>query len=315
LENLLNPVILFFLAGILAALLRSDLRIPDPIYEAMSIFLLIAIGLKGGIALRDADAAEVAWPIISTLGLGLAIPVVAYVVLRRLGRFNRADAAALSAHYGSVSAVTFAVTLSFLDRKEIAYEGYATVLLSLMEIPAIAVAIGIFRFGERQDGKMNWPKLLHEVFLGKSIFLLLTGLFVGLIAGGERTGAIGRLFIDQFQGILAVFLLTMGMLAARRFEDLKKVGPFLLAFGILMPLAAGLAGAGVGAAAGLSLGETTVLAVLTASASYIAAPAAVRVAIPQANPTLYLTAAIGITFPFNVIIGIPIYHAMAGLFV
>ncbi len=312
LDNLLDPIVLCFVLGLVAGLLKSDLKLPDQLYETLSIYLLLAIGLKGGVELAKSNLGEVALPALATVVLGLVTPILAYQILLRVGRFDRTNAAAIAAHYGSVSAVTFAVVLSYLARMEIGYEAYVTVLLVVLEVPAIAIGIFIARRGA--SGKsLQWDKLLHEVFLGKSIYLLVGGLLVGYLAGPTRTEAISPLFFGLFKGALALFLLEMGIIASRRLGDLKTTGAFLVGFGVAMPIVNGTLGALLGAASGLSLGGTTVLATLAASASYIAAPAAMRMAVPKANPTLYLTAALGITFPFNIIVGIPIYHWMSTL--
>ncbi len=312
--NLLDPVILFFVLGVLAGVAKSDLRLPEALYETLSIYLLVAIGLKGGVQLATTDARGLLVPAVAAVLLGVLIPPLAYSVLRRLGRFSRPDAAAIGAHYGSVSVVTFAVVLSYLDALRITYEGYVTTLLVILEIPGIAVGILIARIGSPR-APLQVGRLMHELFFGKTIVLLMGGLVVGYAAGPERILPVGPLFFDLFRGALAFFLLEMGIVTARRLADLRLVGPFLVAFGIGMPLVAGLLGTVFGALAGLSLGGTTVLATLAASASYIAATAAMRVAVPEANPTLYLTAALGVTFPFNIIVGIPIYLWMARLVV
>lgn len=311
-DNLLDPVVLCFVAGLLAGLLRSDLRIPEAVYETLSIFLLLAIGLKGGIQLAKTPLITVLAPAAGTLLLGGLIPLVAYGILRRLGRFGVADAAAIAAHYGSVSAVTFAVVLGYLQRAGVEYEQYVTVLLVLLEVPAIAVGILLARLGDRAEG-VRWSALIGELLLGKSIYLMLAGLAIGYIAGPERSAAISPLFVGLFPGALALFLLEMGLVASRRLHDLKRVGAFLVAFGAGMPLISATLGIAIGMAAGLSVGGTTVLATLAASSSYIAAPAAMRLAVPQANPSYYLTASLGITFPFNVVLGIPLYARMTEL--
>lgn len=305
-ENLLDPVVLFFVLGVLAGIFKSDLRLPEAIYEAISIYLLVAIGLKGGVQLTKVDGFSIIGPVLGTLALGVLIPVVAYLILRRLGNFNRPDAAALAAHYGSVSAVTFAVVQSFLDRSSIPYEGFTTFLLVLLEIPAIAVAILIVRL-RASKGPTEWNKVLHEVFLNKSIYLLLGGLIIGAVAGSARMQPLNVVFLDPFKGLLAFFLLEMGIVASRRLGDLKKIGPFLIVFGIGMPLLSSSLAIGVALLTGMSLGGAVVLATLAASASYIAAPAAMRIAVPEANPTFYLTASLGVTFPFNLTLGIPLY--------
>jgi uncharacterized protein len=310
-ETLLDPVILFFALGVLAGALRSDLRLPDALYETLSIYLLLAIGLKGGVQLATAELSEMVLPATGAIFLGVTIPVIAYVILRRLGRFLSADAAAIAAHYGSVSVVTFAVALSYLERLAIPYEAYSTTLLVILEVPGIAVGILIARTRASTGPRMEMGALLHELFLGKSIYLLLGGLMVGYLVGPVRMVEVAPLFFDLFRGALAFFLLEMGIVTARRLGDLRKVGPFLIGFGVGMPLFGGAMGVGVGVLTGMSLGGVTILATLAASASYIAATAAMRVAVPEANPTLYLTASLGITFPFNILVGIPIYHQLA----
>jgi uncharacterized protein len=309
-DNLLDPVILFFVLGVLAGGLKSDLRLPEALYETLSIYLLVSIGLKGGVQLAQADPSGMVVPALAAIALGLIMPPIAYLVLRRAGRFNRPDSAAIAAHYGSVSVVTFAVALSYLDRLQITYEAYVTTLLVILEIPGIAVGILIARWRSSQ-ARLQLGKLAHELFMGKSIFLLLGGLIVGYVAGPIRMAPAAPLFFDLFRGALAFFLLEMGMVTARRLGDLRRVGPFLIGFGIVMPLVGGTLGTVAGALAGMSVGGITMLATLAASASYIAATAAMRVAVPEANPTLYLTASLGITFPFNIILGIPIYFWMA----
>ncbi|MCC6620206.1 MAG: sodium-dependent bicarbonate transport family permease [Deltaproteobacteria bacterium] len=310
LDNLLDPVVLCFAAGLLAGVLRSDLRIPDAAYQTLSIYLLLAIGLKGGVQLARSDLGALVVPLLVTLALGVIIPLLAYVALRRLGRFGVADAAALAAHYGSVSAVTFAVALAYLQNLGVGYEPYVTVLLVVLEVPAIAVGITIARV-KLAEGPTRLRPLAHEILLGKSIFLLLGGLAIGWAAGPERLEPVKPFFFDLFRGVLAIFLLEMGLIASRRLGELRAVGLFLIAFAILMPLVSATLGALAAKLAGLSVGGATMLAVLAGSASYIAAPAAMRMAVPQANPTLYLTASLAITFPFNLVVGIPLYHTLA----
>lgn len=310
LSSLLDPVILFFILGVLAGVLKSDLRLPDALYDTLSIYLLVAIGLKGGIQLAQSEPAGLLLPALASVVLGVIIPPIGYAILRRLGGFARPDAAAVAAHYGSVSVVTFAVVLSYLDRVQVPYEAFVTTLLVILEIPGIAVGILIARLGATR-GTLQVGRLARELFFGKSIFLLLGGLIVGAAAGPVRMAPVAPLFIDLFSGALAFFLLEMGIVTARRLADLRTVGPFLVGFGIVMPLIGATLGTAGGLLAGLSVGGTAVLATLTASASYIAATAAMRVAVPEANPTLYLTASLGVTFPFNIIVGIPVYLSMA----
>ncbi len=310
-DNLLDPVVLCFILGMLAGILKSDLRLPEALYETLSIYLLLAIGLKGGMELSKSDLITVIGPVAGTIFLGISIPVISYPVLRFMGKLNIPNSAAIAAHYGSVSAVTFAVVLSYLSRFGVYYEEFTTVLLVVMEVPAIIVGILIAKTFE-SNKKSKLDKVFKEILFGKSIFLLLGGLLVGYLSGYERLQAISPLFVGLFKGALAFFLLEMGIVASRRLKDLKNTGVFLGLFGILMPLFGGTLGSLIGLVSGLSPGGTTVLATLAASASYIAAPAAVRIAIPRANPTLYLTATLGITFPFNIVFGIPIYHSIAG---
>jgi hypothetical protein len=313
LENLLDPVVLFFLAGLIAGILKSDLRLPESIYEILSIYLLLAIGLKGGVQLAESDLGSVTVPTLGAIALGVVIPFIAYFILRTLGKFNRADSAAIAAHYGSVSAVTFAVVLSFLTQIGVWYEEYVTVLLVMLEIPAIAIGIFIART-KATNRPLRVGLLMHEVFLGKSLYLLVVGLIVGYVLGPSGMEPVRLVFVDLFRGALAFFLLEMGLVASNRLVDLKRAGAFLVGFGILMPLLSGVLGCAMGVLTGLSVGGTAVLATLAGSASYIAAPAAMRVAVPEANPTLYVTASLGITFPFNLVVGIPVYYQMAGVF-
>lgn len=304
----LEPVILFFLLGALAGFVRSDLRIPGVLYESLSIFLLLAIGLKGGVELSRHPLASVALPALVVVVSGAMIPLVAYPVLRRLGGLSRADAGSIAGHYGSVSVVTFAVGATYLTRLGQEAEGYMTVLLVLLEFPALVIGVLLARRGEPGA---PWGRVLHEVFAGKSIVLLLGGLAIGWIAGPGGIVPLDRLFFDLFKGVLAFFLLELGLVAASRFGELRRAGWFLVVFATVMPLFSAGLGLATGALLGMSVGGVTLLATLYASASYIAAPAAMRLAVPQANPALSIGAALGITFPFNLVVGIPLYHWLA----
>ena len=303
-----EPVILFFLLGALAGLIRSDLRIPAVLYESLSIFLLLAIGLKGGVELARYPVSDLVFAAACVVLAGALIPLIAYPVLARLGKLPRADAASIAAHYGSVSVVTFAVGSTYLIGQGEAAEGYLTVFLVLLEFPALMIGIWLARRGE---GGGDWGKVLHEVFAGKSIVLLLGGLAIGWVAGSEGLKPLDKLFFDLFKGMLAIFLLEMGLVAASRIGDLRRAGWFLAGFAIVMPLVSAALGITTGLLLGLSVGGTTLLATLYASASYIAAPAAMRIAVPEANPGLSIGAALGITFPFNLLVGIPAYHWLA----
>lgn len=303
-----EPVILFFLLGLLAGLARSDLKIPAVLYESLSIFLLLAIGLKGGVELARQSLAELLLPALVIVGIGAALPLIAFPVLQRLGRLSRADAASVAAHYGSVSVVTFAVGAAYLANLGQDYEGYMVVFLVLLEFPALMIGVWLARRGQ---GEAKLGKVLHEVFAGKSIVLLVGGLLIGWLAGADGLKPLDKVFFDLFKGLLAIFLLEMGLVAASRIGDLRRAGAFLLGFAVVMPLFAGTLGALTASLLGLSVGGAALLATLYASASYIAAPAAMRIAVPEANPALSIGAALGITFPFNLVIGIPAYYWLA----
>lgn len=309
--NLLSPVVLAFFLGMVATLVRSDLKIPDELYQALSLYLLLAIGMKGGVELSASSPTEFVLPALAALLLGALIPIWCYVILRRIGSMSVADSAAIAAHYGSVSAVTFLATLAFLSALDVPHEGFLPALLAIMEVPAIVVALVIAR--SRLPGRTSWGEIFQEILTGKSIILLLGGLLIGYTVGREGFAKVEPFFVTPFYGVLALFLLEMGMVAARRLPDLRKAGPFLIAFSIVMPLLHGVLGICVGRWVGLSMGGSVALGVLAASASYIAAPAAVRLSLPQANPTYYLTASLAITFPFNLAIGIPLFYAFAKL--
>lgn len=307
--NLLSPIILAFVLGVVASLVRSDLRLPGPLYHGLSIYLLLAIGLKGGVELNRTPLADFLGPALLTLGLGLLTPVVAYNVLRRLGRFDRVNASAIAAHYGSVSAVTFIVATTFGTVAGREPEGFMPALVAILEVPAIVVALMIAFLREERAG--SWRDALHEVLAGRSVVLLVGGLLIGLAAGPDGFAPVAPFFVSGFQGALALFLLEMGIVAARRLKDLREVGAFLVGFGVLLPILHGVLAVWLGGLAGLSVAGSAVLGAMVSSASYIAAPAAVRIALPEANPTFYLTASLGITFPFNVTLGIPLYYAVA----
>lgn len=306
-----EPVILFFLLGALAGFIRSDLKIPGVLYESLSIFLLLAIGLKGGVELARYALLDVAVPALAVVAAGALIPFLAFPVLLRLGKLPRADAGSIAAHYGSVSVVTFAVGSAYLTRLGQTVEGYMTVFLVFLEFPALVIGVLLARRGEPGGPATRWGPLLHEVLAGKSLVLLLGGLVIGWAAGPGGIAPLDKVFFDLFKGLLAFFLLEMGLVAARRFDDLRRAGFFLLGFAVVMPLVSAGLGLLTGSLLGLSVGGSTLLATLYASASYIAAPAAMRIAIPEANPALSIGAALGITFPFNLIVGIPLYHRLA----
>lgn len=301
--NLLSPMVLAFALGAIATLLKSDLRLPDTLYTALSIYLLFAIGLKGGVALSESTVADLWKPGLATLLLGIITALLSFGVALKMGRFSRTDAASLAAHYGSVSAVTFIAAVSFAETQKIETEGFLPALVAVLEIPAILLALML----APRSGDSHAGKLLRELFTGKTVLLLLGGMMIGLFSGPSGMAQVKPLFGDLFKGALTIFLLEMGIVAAQRVDDLRKHGFFLLAFGILVPLVNGAIGVAAGTAAGMSVGGAGVLGAMAASASYIAAPAAVRVALPQANLSLALSSSLAITFPFNLAIGIPLY--------
>lgn len=313
-SNLFSPAVLFFALGILAAAVRSDLSFPEALYSGLTIYLLTAVGFKGGVAIVEAGGAAVLVPALAAVALGALIPLWTYPVLRWAGRLSGVDAAAIAAHYGSVSAVTFIAATDYLKGIGQPYEPYASAFLAVMESPAIMVGVLLGRMAGHRPGTAFGAGLrtaLREALVGRSVFLLVGALVVGALCGTPGLERVEPFFVTPFQGVLALFLLEMGLVAGRRLGELRKVGPFLLGFGLVAPVVHGCIGAWVGQLIGLSLGGTTLFAVLAASSSYIAAPAAMRLALPDANPTLYLTASLAITFPFNLTFGIPLYYAIA----
>lgn len=309
LSNFASPVVLAFALGIAAKLLKSDLEIPKPLYQGLSIYLLLAIGLKGGVELSKTSLDAFIGPASITLLLGVVTPLIAYLILRYLGRMDMINSSAIAAHYGSVSAVTFIAAISYVESLGYSPEGFMPTLVALLEVPGIIVALLIPQLSNGGNG--SFKKALHEVVTGSSIILLLGGLVIGFVAGPVKFESVQPFFVSGFQGALVLFLLELGMVTARRLSDLKKVGVFLLGFGILVPILHGVLAIWLGLMVGLSVAGATVLAAMVSSGSYIAAPAAVRIALPKANPSYYLTASLGITFPFNITIGIPIYYLIA----
>ena len=315
---MLDVVVYFFLLGVLARLVKSDLRLPEALYETLSIYLLLAIGLKGGIELSRQPVAMLAPQVLACVALGLAIPFALFPLLRAL-RLNGADAAALAAHYGSVSVVTFAVATAALTRQGIPYESHAALWVAVMEAPGLVAGILLARWSAGRGpagaassaARGGLGALAHDVFFGKSVLLLLGGLAIGAIAGDAGTAPIKAVFIDPFKGVLALFLLELGLVAGARLAEVRRFGPAVLVVGLLVPPVLALAGAAVGLGLGLSTGGVAILATLAASASYIAAPTAMRIAVPEANAALSITAALGVTFPFNIVVGIPLYIELA----
>ena len=307
--NLTSPPVLAFLLGLVATAIGGDLRLPEPVYQLLSVYLLLGIGIKGGVALSEAPAGEVIAPVLVTLALGVLIPLLAFAALRVTTRLGPVDRGALAAHYGSTSLVTFTAAVVFLKAADISHEGYVTTLLAVLEVPAIIV--GLMLAGRHASRAATWGESLREILTGRSVLLLVGGLLLGLVTGTSGYAKVEPFFGGLFSGVLTLFLLEMGVVAARRLRDLPLAGPGLVLFALAFPVLSGTLGILGGLAAGMSAGGAAILGVLAASASYIAAPAAVRLALPEANPGYYLTASLGITFPFNLIVGIPLYLAIA----
>lgn len=335
-SNLLSPIALAFVLGLVARALQSDLKLPEQLTQSLSIYLLLAIGLKGGVELAHASFVTIAAPAAVTLLLGCLTPISSYWVLRRLCRFESPDAAGIAAHYGSVSAVTFIAAGQFAAAMKAPVEGFMPTLVTLLEGPGIFVAlsigavqtalasrttsiqgsgaIGLFprsgsfgSLGLADEGMAA----IRDVLTGRTMFLMVGGMLVGYLIGDRGYASISPFFESGFKGALTLFLLEMGLVAGARLGDLKTAGPALVVFGIAMPIIHGTAGVLLGHWAGLSVGGSAVLGAMVGSASYIAAPPAVKMTLPEANPTLSLTAALAITFPFNLLIGIPLYYQIA----
>lgn len=311
--NLVSPIILSFALGLAAALARSDLSIPEAVAKGMSIYLLFAIGFKGGasVAAHGLDAT-----LLMAVGAGIilsfGLPLLAFAMLKILTGFSRLDAAAVAAHYGSISIVTFVAATSVLEGKAIDAEGYMVAVAAAMEAPAILSALWLV--ARNGTGRAIEPGLMREILLNGSIVLLVGSFVIGMVTGEKGLAEISSFIVSPFKGVLCLFLLDMGLVAGRGLRQSKNVlGLGAVAFGILMPLAGASIGLAMGVIIGLSTGGVVLLMVLAASASYIAVPAAMRVALPEANPAIYLTLSLGVTFPFNLTLGIPLYVALATL--
>jgi uncharacterized protein len=309
--NLISPIILSFALGLLAALARSDLTIPEAVAKGMSIYLLFAIGFKGGVAVSAHGIDQtLVLALLAGLVLSFALPLLAFALLRVMTGLSAVDAAAVAAHYGSISIVTFVAATSVLEGRTISPEGYMVAVAAVMEAPAILSALWLVaRSGG--DARME-PGLIRELLLNGSIVLLVGAFFIGAITGEKGFAEISAFIDAPFKGVLCLFLLDMGLIAGRGLRQSRGVlGLGAVGFAIAMPLVSAMIGLGVGALIGLSLGGVVLMMVLCASASYIAVPAAMRVALPEANPAVYLTLSLGVTFPFNLTLGIPLYLAIA----
>ena len=305
--------VLFFALGFAAALARSDLAVPDALSKALSLYLMLAIGVKGGIAIAAPGGADGLLPaLLAGIALSFLLPLPAYAALRGVTRLDRPTAAAVAGHYGSVSVVTFAAGMAAVEASGLRGEPFLPAVLAAMETPAILTALLLAQRGGAARKPKDRSKLLREVLLNGSIVLLLGSFLIGWIGGARAAASLSPFVEGLFQGVLCLFLLDMGLLAARQLRAAPKaLDARLVAFGLLMPLFGAAFGLGAGLLAGLSPGGVALMAVLSGSASYIAVPAAMRLALPEADPGVYVTLSLAVTFPFNVVLGIPLYIALA----
>ncbi len=307
--SLLSAPVLAFVLGVLAVAIRSDLKVPDAFTQTLSIYLLLAIGLKGGVALAGTDPSTLAVPLALAIAFGLVTPVLAYLALRVLTPLGPVDRGSVAAHYGSTSLVTFTAAIVALESAKIAVPPYAATVLTVLEVPGILIGLLLARRHTARRGR--WGATIHEILTGKSILLLVGGLAIGAVIGESGYASVEPFFGEPFRGALVLFLLALGIDAARRFGALRTGAVGLIAFAILFPLVVGSTAVLVGSAAGLDTGGAAILGVLCASASYIAAPAAVRMSLPDANLAYPLAASLGVTFPLNLTVGIPLFTAIA----
>ncbi|MDK2595774.1 sodium-dependent bicarbonate transport family permease [Pseudoalteromonas obscura] len=303
---MIDAVVAFFILGILAQLLGAKLSFPDGLYKTLSLFLMVAIGLKGGIALQQHIDPALLTMSLAVVAFGLLLPLVAYPLLRYFGQLDKINAGAIAAHYGSVSVATYAVAVALLEAANIAYEAYFPLFVVLLEMPAIVVGLVLAKGSLKV---INRTFVKKELIANQSILIMVGSLIIGFV-GGESVQKLTPFFVELFSGVLALFLLKMGLVAGEQLGTLKKNSIFLISFAILMPMLGGLAGTGLGVILGLSAGGLALMAVLGASASYIAVPAAMKESLPEANAGMSITASLGITFPFNVLLGVPFFIAL-----
>jgi uncharacterized protein len=317
-SNFLNPPVLFFFLGMIAVFVKSDLEVPAPIPKLFSLYLLLSIGFKGGVELAKSGITQA---VLMTMGAAIVmsalVPIYSFFILRK--KLDAYNAAAIAATYGSISAVTFITANSFLDELHIDHDGYMVAAVAIMESPAIIVGLilvnlfGGKRNKDDQSEPTNWGEVLQEAFLNGSVVLLVGSLTIGILTGEKGFHKLEPFVGDMFYGALSFFLLDMGLVAAKRIRDLRKTGFFLIAFAIFMPVLNAAIGIGIARMIGMSPGDALLFAVLCASASYIAVPAAMRMTVPEANPSLYISTALAVTFPFNIIAGIPLYLSCVNL--
>jgi uncharacterized protein len=315
LSNFLNPPVLFFFLGMIAVLAQSDLEVPAPIPKLFSLYLLLSIGFKGGVELaKSGITQEVVLTMLAAILMSAIVPIYSYFLLRR--KLDPYNAAAIAATYGSISAVTFITANSFLDEIHVAHDGYMVAAVALMESPAIIIGLILVNLfgGKRNDSEStNWGEVLREAFLNGSVVLLVGSLIIGILTGEHGLEKLDPFVNKMFYGALCFFLLDMGLVAAKRIRELSKTGFFLISFAILMPIFNAAISIGLARLINMPPGDALLFAVLGASASYIAVPAAMRMTVPEANPSLYISTALAVTFPFNIIVGIPLYLACVNL--
>jgi hypothetical protein len=311
LSNLTSPIVLAFVLGAVAGFLRSELELPEAVIKLLSIYLLFSIGLVGGRELARVELAQVAGLLAVAGAFTLAIPVVSFVVLRRLGGFDAANAGAVAAHYGSVSSATFFASMTFAAAMGTPAQGTMAAVVAIMEFAVIwSLIIARWAMG-RENGRLDTRGIVLDALRGRGILLLGGGMIIGAAASDQQWGQISPFYEALFRGVLMLFLLEMGITAARQSRAFAKVGVFMTAFAVLAPIAFGAAGVAAGHALGLGVGGAFVLGAVCASASFIDAPAACRAALPEANPGIYLTSSIGVTLPFNLMLGIPLYYQLS----
>jgi hypothetical protein len=309
--NLLQPIVLAFLLGAIAGFVKSELELPEAVIKLLSIYLLFSLGLTGGRELSKVEFASVLPLAGVTLFMTFAIPTVAYLVMRRLGGFDISNAAAIAAHYGSVSTATFFAAVTFAAAMGTPSEGYMAAMVALMEFGVIySLAMARVAMG-RASGGVRASELFLSVIRGRGILLLMGGMFIGYIASDRQWQQISPFYEGLFRGMLMLFLLEMGITAARQVKAFGQVGPFMLGFGVLMPVFNGLVGVALAHAVGIGVGGSFVFGAICASASFIDAPAACRASLPEANPGIYLTSSLGVTLPFNLLVGLPVYYQWA----
>ncbi len=309
-ETLTSPIILFFALGLLAGFVRSDLAVPEALAKGMALYLMAAIGLKGGVSVAESGfTASLGVAAATGMALSFLLPLPAFAILRSFGGLSRVDAAAVAAHYGSVSLVTFVTAEQMLAGIGLPAAGFMVAVLALMETPAIISGLFLARRGEKT--KTEGGGLAHEVFFNASVMLLVGSFIIGLIAGKDGFAPVKPVFDGGYRGILCLFLLDMGLIASRRILQTKALTLRLVAIGIALPMVNGTIGTILGTVIGLDVGSAAILGILAASASYIAVPAAMRLALPEADPGIYLSMSLGITFPFNIVFGISLFAWLA----